>query len=86
MMHVFSENENFDFSPNYGPKNTQNRSFFMIFGCGASGLIDGRTEFNVTFTYYVIESRDDVRLFGKCKFLFFTKLRAKNPPKIGNVS
>ena len=54
----------------------------MIFGCGASGLIDGRTEFNVTFTYYVIESRDDVRLFGKCKFLFFTKLRAKTPQKL----
>ena len=58
----------------------------MIFGCGVSDLIDGRTEFNETFTYCVIDSSDDACLFGKYKFLFFTKLWAKTPPKIGNFS
>ena len=61
------------------PQKIKNWSFFMTFGYGASDLIDGWTEFNETFTHCVIDSKNDVHLFGKWKSSFFTKLEAKTP-------
>ena len=37
----------------------------MIFGFGASDIKDGWTEFNETYTYCVIDTKDDARLFGR---------------------
>ena len=58
----------------------------MIFGCGASDLKDELMEFNETFTYCVIDIRDDARLFRKMKMFIFHQITGLKPIKIGNFS